>query len=88
MPPGLASLVLQAQVLFTVLIASLALGERPSRRELLAVLVGAAGLVVVVFGRSAATPLVALVLTLAAAASPGRSAIVPSRRSAPPPGCR
>ena len=69
MPPGLASLVLQAQVLFTVLIASLAIGERPSRRQLLAVLVGAAGLVVVAFGRSAATPLVALVLTLAAALS-------------------
>ena len=69
MPPGLASLVLQAQVLFTVLIATLALGERPTRRQLLAVLVGAVGLAVVAFGRSASTPLVALLLTLAAALS-------------------
>jgi len=49
MPPGLASLVLQAQVLFTVLIASLTIGERPSRRQLMAVLVGGVGLVVVAF---------------------------------------
>src|SRR5215207_8625863 len=69
MPPGLASLMLQAQVLFTVLIASLTIGERPSRRQLMAVLVGGVGLVVVAFGRSAATPLVALMLTLAAALS-------------------
>lgn len=69
MPPGLASLVLQAQVLFTVLIATLSLGERPTGRQVVAVLVGAVGLAVVGLGRSASTPLVALLLTLAAALS-------------------
>jgi O-acetylserine/cysteine efflux transporter len=69
MPPGLASLVLQAQVLFTVLIATLSLGERPTRRQVVAIGIGAVGLAVVGFGRSASTPLVALLLTLAAALS-------------------
>jgi len=69
MPPGLASLVLQAQVLFTVLIATLSLGERPTRRQVVAITVGAVGLAVVAFGRSASTSLVALLLTLAAALS-------------------
>ncbi len=69
MPPGLASLVLQAQVLFTVLIATLSLGERPTRRQVVAIGIGAVGLAVVGFGRSATTPLVALLLTLAAALS-------------------
>ncbi len=69
MPPGLASLVLQAQVLFTVLIATLSLRERPTRRQVVAIGIGAVGLAVVGFGRSATTPLVALLLTLAAALS-------------------
>jgi len=69
MPPGLASLVLQAQVLFTVLIATLSLGERPTRRQVVAIGIGAIGLALVGFGRSATTPLVALLLTLAAALS-------------------
>lgn len=68
-PSGLASLVLQAQVLFTVVIAGLALGERPPRTQLAALLVGAAGLAVVGLGRSAATPLTGVVLTVAAALS-------------------
>jgi O-acetylserine/cysteine efflux transporter len=67
MPPGLASLVLQAQVLLTVLIATLSLGERPTRRQVVAVAIGGLGLAVVGVGRSASTPLVALLLTLAAA---------------------
>jgi O-acetylserine/cysteine efflux transporter len=67
MPPGLASLVLQAQVLLTVVIATVSLGERPTRRQVVAVAIGAVGLAVVGFGRSASTPLVALLLTLAAA---------------------
>lgn len=69
MPPGLASLVLQVQVMLTVLIAALALHERPSRRQLLAVGVGVLGLGTVALGRSAATPLGALGLTVLAALS-------------------
>ncbi|WP_423462605.1 EamA family transporter [Promicromonospora sp. MS192] len=69
MPPGLASLVLQAQVVLTVLFASVALRERPTTPQLVGVVLGAVGLVVVGLGRSAATPAVAFLLTLAAAAS-------------------
>ena len=69
MPAGLASLVLQAQVLFTVALAALRLHERPTRRQLTGTLLGVLGLAVVASGRSAATPLLGLLLTLAAALS-------------------
>ncbi|WP_454850835.1 EamA family transporter [Promicromonospora soli] len=69
MPPGLASLVLQAQVVLTVLFATVALRERPTRPQLVGVLLGAVGLVIVGIGRSAATPGFAFLLTIAAAAS-------------------
>ncbi|MBD8078803.1 EamA family transporter [Cellulosimicrobium arenosum] len=69
MPAGLASLVLQAQVGLTVLFAAAALREVPTRWQLAGVLVGAAGLVAVGLGRSATTPALAFVVTLAAAAS-------------------
>ena len=69
MPAGLAALLLQTQVLLTVLIATVRLHEPPTRRQLAGLLVGAAGLGVVCFGRSSATPLVGLLLTLGAALS-------------------
>ena len=69
MPAGLASLVLQAQVVLTVLIAALALRERPSRAQVVGIAVGAMGLAVVAAGRAATTPLVGLVLVVAAATS-------------------
>jgi len=67
MPPGLASLVLQAQVVFTVVIAAVAIHERPTVPQQVGVLVGLVGLAVVALGRGAATPLVALILCVAAA---------------------
>ncbi|MTD14372.1 EamA family transporter [Nakamurella sp. YIM 132087] len=67
MPAGIASLVLQAQVMFTVLFAALALRERPTVRQFIGITVGGIGLVLVGVGRSAGTPLLALMLTLAAA---------------------
>ncbi len=69
MPPGLASLVLQAQVIFTVLIALVRLGEHPQRATFVGIAVGTAGLVVVAAGRTSATPALAFVLTLGAALS-------------------
>lgn len=69
MPAGLASLVLQAQVLFTVLIAARFLGERPRRRQMLGVVLGLAGLGVVAVGRSAVAPILPLMIVLAAALS-------------------
>ncbi len=69
MPAGLASLVLQAQVVLTVLIAAVTLRERPSRAQVVGIAVGAVGLAVVAAGRAATTPLVGLVLVVAAATS-------------------
>jgi O-acetylserine/cysteine efflux transporter len=69
MPPGLASLVLQAQVLLTVLLAARFLGERPSKRQLTGVVLGVAGLALVAVGRSLVAPVVPLMIVLAAALS-------------------
>ncbi|MEC5199322.1 O-acetylserine/cysteine efflux transporter [Arthrobacter sp. PL16] len=69
MPAGLASLVLQAQVLLTVLLAAAFLGERPSRRQIAGVILGVAGLAVVALGRSAVAPLLPLIIVLGAALS-------------------
>jgi O-acetylserine/cysteine efflux transporter len=47
MPPGLASLIVQTQALFTVLFAALFLYELPKRRQTLGLLVSFAGLAVI-----------------------------------------
>jgi O-acetylserine/cysteine efflux transporter len=69
MPAGLASLVLQAQVLLTVLLAAGVLGERPSRLQFAGVVLGVAGLAVVAVGRSLVAPVLPLLIVLAAALS-------------------
>jgi O-acetylserine/cysteine efflux transporter len=69
MPPGLAGLVLQAQVVFTVVLSSAALRELPTRQQVLGVLLGSSGLLIIAAGRGGSVPLVALVLTLLAALS-------------------
>jgi O-acetylserine/cysteine efflux transporter len=69
MPAGLASLVLQAQVLLTVLLAAGILGERPSGRQFTGVVLGVAGLAVVAVGRSMVAPVLPLIIVLAAALS-------------------
>ncbi|MCW2857615.1 MAG: hypothetical protein JWR52_3230 [Marmoricola sp.] len=81
MPPGLAALVLQAQVLFTVLIAAGWLGERPTSRQLLGIVIGAGGLVVVGLGRGGHIPLGALLLCIAGALSWGIGNVVSRRAS-------
>jgi O-acetylserine/cysteine efflux transporter len=67
MPPGLAGLVLQAQVVLTIVIAAVALRESPTGGQAVGVLLGVAGLVVVGLGRGGHVPLVALLLCLAGA---------------------
>lgn len=79
MPPGLAALVLQAQVLFTVLIAAGWLRESPRPWQWLGILIGSLGLVVVGFGRGGHIPLVALLLCLAGALSWGVGNVVARR---------
>lgn len=69
MPPGLASLVLQAQVLLTVVIAAVWLREPPTRMQLVGVAVGAAGLVTIAVGRGLTAPVLPLLVLLLAALS-------------------
>lgn len=69
MPTGLTPLVLQSQVLFTVVFAGLALREHPSGWQRVGVGIGAVGLVVVALGRSTEAPLLPLLLVVGAAMS-------------------
>lgn len=69
MPAGLASLVLQAQVALTIVIAAGALREIPTGAQLAGVLLGCAGLAIVAAGRGGHVPLAALLLCLAGALS-------------------
>jgi O-acetylserine/cysteine efflux transporter len=76
MPPGLAALVLQAQVVFTVVLAAVVLRERPGAGQVAGVLLGSAGLVVVAVGRGGHVGLGALLLVVAAALSWGVGNVV------------
>ncbi|HEY0888408.1 MAG TPA: EamA family transporter [Nocardioides sp.] len=69
MPAGLASLVLQAQVVLTVVIAAGVLRERPTRAQVAGVGLGCLGLLVVALGRGGHVPLAAFALCLLAALS-------------------
>lgn len=69
MPAGLASLVLQAQVIFTIGLAAVVLGERATRRQVLGAGVGMVGLAVVAIGRSTGAPVLPVLVTIAAALS-------------------
>ena len=71
LPPGLAALVLQAQVMLTILIAAGVLRELPTATQVAGVLVGAVGLAVVAVGRGGHVTAVALMLCLLAALSWG-----------------
>ena len=76
MPPGLAALVLQAQVIFTVVIAAGVLRERPTRAQVVGVLLGSAGLGVVAAGRGGHVTAAALALCLVGALSWGIGNVV------------
>ncbi|WP_430591990.1 EamA family transporter [Humidisolicoccus flavus] len=69
MPAGLASLVLQAQIILTVVVAALVLRERPTRQQGIGILVGVVGLAIVVVSHGTTAPWVPLLLTIAAALS-------------------
>lgn len=69
MPPGLASLLLQTQVMFSLVVAALVLRERPTPRQLIGVFVGMVGLAFVIVGHAQAAPWLPLVVTLGAALS-------------------
>lgn len=83
MPPGLAALVLQAQVVFTIVLAAVALRERPSRAQVAGVALGVAGLLVVAAGKGGHVPAIALVLCLLAGLSWGAGNVVSRAAKAP-----
>jgi O-acetylserine/cysteine efflux transporter len=69
MPSGLASVVQQSQVFFTVLLAALVFHERPRAGQLVGMFVAAAGLAVIGAESGTSFPLAGFVLTICAAAS-------------------
>jgi O-acetylserine/cysteine efflux transporter len=83
MPPGLAALVLQGQVVFTIVIAAFALREPPSRAQVAGVALGVAGLAVVALGTGGQVPLTALLLCLLAGLSWGIGNVVSRAARAP-----
>jgi O-acetylserine/cysteine efflux transporter len=85
MPAGLASLVLQLQAAFTVGLAVLLLGERPRPAQLAGGALALTGIGIIALGRAEAVPLVALALTVAAAASWGVGNVATRKASSPHP---
>ncbi|GAA1391333.1 EamA family transporter [Luteococcus peritonei] len=69
MPAGLASLVLQVQTLFTVVIAALVLREKPTTTQVAGILLGIVGMAVVGAQHIAHAPAWPFLMTIAAAAS-------------------
>lgn len=88
MPPGLAALVLQAQIVFTILISAGWLQEMPTPSQLLGVLLGSVGLAVVAIGRGGNVPLGALALCVLAALSWGLGNVISRVISQGPPQSR
>lgn len=69
MPAGLASLVLQSQALFSILLATVFLGERMRRVQVGGVLLASAGIVALAWGKGAHATAIGFALTLASAAA-------------------
>lgn len=69
MPAGLSSLVMQAQVPLTILVAALALRERPTIRQCVGIAVSALGLGLVGMARGGSVTVPALLLVLGGASS-------------------
>jgi O-acetylserine/cysteine efflux transporter len=72
-PAGLASLVLQCQVVFTLLFAVLVLGERPRRAQLAGIAIATVGMVVILLDHGLSAPVGALALVIVAGACWGIS---------------
>jgi len=66
LPTGLASLLVQVQVMFTIGLSRVVLAEHPTRQQLLGVGIGLSGLAVLVVGRGSHTPLGPVMLSIAA----------------------
>jgi O-acetylserine/cysteine efflux transporter len=76
MPAGLASVVIQCQAIFTVVIGGLVLRERPRRVQFAGLVVAVAGLGLIAAARGSHVPLSALGLVIAGAACWGGANVV------------
>jgi O-acetylserine/cysteine efflux transporter len=85
LPVGLSSLLLQLQVIFTIVFAGFVLGERPRREQVAGAAVAFAGLAVIGVDRAAGAPILPFVLVVAAAAAWGVSNVL-TRLAQPPDG--
>lgn len=80
MPAGLASLVLQVQTVFTVLIAALALGELPTRLQSLGIAIGVGGMSIVGWQYVAVAPPLPFLLTVLSAVAWASGNVLTRRR--------
>lgn len=69
MPTGLVGVVLQVQVVFTTILAAVFLGEKPGAKAVGAMMIACLGLAILGMFRGEATPLLGVLLTVAAGAS-------------------
>jgi O-acetylserine/cysteine efflux transporter len=76
LPAGLASVIAPLQPVFTIPLAAVALGERPSLRQIAGVSLAVAGIAAIAGGRARGVPLQAVVLGIASAASWGCGNVV------------
>lgn len=83
MPAGLASVVMQAQALFSVLFAVLLLGERTGQVQIIGLSIAAIGLLVIALDMGTGAGVIAFVMIIAAAACWGLANVM-TRRAAPP----
>lgn len=79
MPASLASLVMQAQVFFTILFAALVMNERPGPHQIAGGLIGFCGLAVIAMPRLTGSGAGPFLMTVAAAAAWGVANIVSKR---------
>jgi O-acetylserine/cysteine efflux transporter len=79
MPASLASVVMQAQVFFTILFAALLMGERPGPNQILGGFVACLGLVLIAWPRMTGSDAGPFLMTVAASAAWGVANIVGKR---------
>jgi len=85
MPAGMASVVMQAQALFSVIFAAVLLGERPGGAQWLGLSIAAVGLAVIGVDMGVGASLVAFGLVILAAACWGFANILTRKAAAPQP---
>jgi O-acetylserine/cysteine efflux transporter len=76
MPPGLSSLVLQSQVIFTTVFAFVVLRERPRRVQITGIVIASAGILLIAVDYGVSSPVLGFLLVVGAAASWGVSNVI------------